>query len=522
MALDNIIEIEENRRYLQLCNPASGEKIPAGVLINTDDEIRDEVRKVRNAHFFWNALGTKNRSVYFKALQKQIVKNSSYIVHWISKENGKNIAECYEEIAVVLGLLQAYRKNGFAYATKFHGSALNSFKKIKTTIFPASRGKNHGVVGVITPWNYPFMIPMNIAIRSLFYGNTVVLKPSEQTPFGGEMIRYLAAQAWEDCGFAEKCDYRPITLIQGDGAVGKMLINLLNEEKIDFVVFCGSSESGRAIKKSVLRKDRIELLLGGKDALIVLEDADLKMATKALVGGALFNAGQSCSSVERIYVAKNIYVSVVQRVLDMVKKMKVGYDPNDPNIDIGPIMNKRQFDILMDHLADAKFNGARILYGGKRLTGGIYDKGYYLPPTVLVDVNHTMKIMTEETFGPIIPIMTAETEDELIRLANDSKFGLTASVWTKDIAGGEQIAEQLEAGTVYVNDVFWTASEPKVHWPGAKESGNGIEEGDPLFDRVIAITRGNLVDRLSQFWLSKNTPGKIRLFKIIVKYGYMF
>lgn len=531
MALEKVAEME-GRSYLELVNPANGEKIfnpvtgTSGdrILINTEKEVSAAVNKAGAAYRFWRFLSVKERGRYFQALKHEIVKHSDAIAKLIGEETGKNTAECWEEIVVVLELLNNHRKKGLAGSKKFRGGALNICKKISTSIVPDSRRKEFGVAGVITPWNYPFMIPLNIITRTLFYGNTVVLKPSEQTPYCGELIRYLAKQAWEKSGLQKHSEsLNPITVIQGDGEVGKTMVDLLNKDEINFLFLCGSSGAGSKVKQAAKDKSKLELLLGGKDALIILEDADLDKATDAVVGGCLFNTGQSCSSVERVYVAESIADQVISRVLEKVRKMQIGYNPEDHSVDLGPIMNKRQFFVLLDHLLDAKSKGVKILCGGKGLYRGIYDNGYWFEPTVLVDVNHRMQIMTEETFGPMIPIMTAKSEEELIQLANDSRFGLTASIWTKDLQRGKRIAERIQAGTVYVNDLFWTATESKVHWPGAKESGNAIgEEGSVFKDQVIAVTKGGWLDRMSSFWLKKNTPGKVRILKTLVKVGYRF
>lgn len=529
MALEKIVK-KNGREYLQLISPANGEKIfnpiteitGENILINNEEEVRKIVAESRETFkYFWGRLTQKSKGHYFQTLKHAIVKHADEIAELINKEMGKPLVECYEEVITSLDMLNYYRKKGLSTKREFKGtSPANMFKKIKTTQPPSLRGKKSGVSAAITPWNYPFMVHFSIAARSLFYGNTLIIKPSEQAPYSAEFVKHLAEEAWEKCGFKRFWKFPPIRIIQGNGRVGKLLVDLLNEEKIDFLIFCGSSAVGRKIKHAASDKSKLELLLGGKDPFIILEDCDLDMTIDVLMGACLYNAGQSCSSTERIYVAEGLKDVVIEKVLEKVKEIKVGHDPNDPYIDIGPIMNKRQFDIIMDHIKDAKTRGAKILFGGKRMTGGIYNEGYFIPPTVLVNVDHTMKIMTEETFGPMVPIMTFKTEEEAISLANDSKFGLTASVWTKDIKRGEKLAEQLEAGTAYVNDTFWTASEPKVHWPGAKESGNFIDETPPFEDKVVAITKGTKIDKAGFFWLKKNTPKKLRIIKTLVKYAY--
>lgn len=528
MALEKIIEKEE-RTYLQLINPANGEKIfnPVSgktgedILINNESEVRTIVAQARQSYNFWGSLSKKQRKRYFQTLKHVIAAHTDEIARLIVEENGKPLVEAYEEVMVGLDMLNYYKSKGFASSREFKGtSPVNMCKRIKTTMVPSLRGNHLGVASAIIPWNYPFMIPINVIVRILAYGNTTIIKPSEQVPLCSEMLKYLADKAWEKSGFSKSCKYGPIQIVQGRSPVGKLMVDLLNEEKIDFLIFCGSSDVGRKIKQVTNDKDKLELLLGGKDPFVVLGDCDLDMTLSVVMGACLYNGGQSCSSTERIYVAEKIADAFTKGVLEKIKEIKVGYDPTDPYVDIGPMMNKNQFDVIMDHINDAVAKGAKILFGGKRLTGGIYDKGYYIEPTVLVNVDHSMRIMTEETFGPMIPIMTFETEEEAINLANDSRFGLTASIWTKDIKRGEKLAEKLDVGTAYVNDTFWTASEPKVHWPGAKESGNFIDEKAPFEDKVIAITKGNKIDKASFFWLKKNTPKKLRIIKSLAKYAY--
>lgn len=527
MALEKIIK-KKGREYLQLINPANEKKIfnPVSkmrgddILINNEQEVRKIVAETREAYKFWKHNTPEKRKRFFRTLKHIIVKHADEIAGLINEEMGKPMVECYEEVMVSLDMLNYYQSKGLATSREFKGtSPANMFKKVKTTEVPSLRGQQLGVSAAITPWNYPFMVHFNIAARSLFYGNALIIKPSEQVPYSAEFIKYLVDKAWEKSGLKKYWEYPPIRVAQGDYRIGKLLIDLLNEEKINFLLFCGSSEIGRKIKQTTNDKDKLELLLGGKDPFIILEDCDLDMAVDVLMGACLYNGGQSCSSTERVYVAESIADVVIEKVLEKVRKIKVGYDPDDPFIDTGPIMNKRQFDIIISHMQDAKSKGAKILFGGK-LTGGIYDLGYYIAPSVLVNVDHSMNIMTEETFGPMIPIMTFKTEEEAVELANDSRFGLTASIWTKDIKRGEKLAERIEAGTVYVNDTFWTASEPKVHWPGAKESGNFIDEQASFEDKVIAITKGNRIDKAGFFWLKKNTIKKQRIIKTLVKQMY--
>jgi succinate-semialdehyde dehydrogenase/glutarate-semialdehyde dehydrogenase len=314
-----------------------------------------------------------------------------------------------------------------------------------------------GVVGIISPWNYPFSIPMGGVVMGLMAGNAVLLKPSEQTQMVGLKIAELFCAA----GLPEGV----LRVLTGDGATGRALV----QAGIDKIVFTGSVATGRQIAQAAAaRLIPCVLELGGKDAMIVCADAPFERAVNGALWGAFTNCGQACASVERLYVVEAIADRFIAALVEKTRRLRVGADGNR---EIGPLNNPRQLQIVVEHVNDALANGARVLVGGKRLDGLT---GCFYEPTILVNVTSSMRVVREETFGPVLPVTVVKDEAEAIREANNSSFGLLASVWTKDAKRGQQIAEQVEAGTVLINDVMYTHAAAETPWFGVKESGLGV------------------------------------------------
>jgi acyl-CoA reductase-like NAD-dependent aldehyde dehydrogenase len=317
-------------------------------------------------------------------------------------------------------------------------------------------------VGIISPWNFPWAIPLGEVVMALMAGNAVVLKPSELTPLVALKIGEVFGRAGLSEGLLE--------IITGDGTTGAALV----EAGVDKVMFTGSVATGKRVAEACARRlTPVVLELGGKDPMIVLDDADVDTAARAAVWGAFANSGQACASVERCYVQAGIAPKFTERVVELTRMLKQGAGASEL-ADIGAMSSERQLEIVEEHVADAIERGAHALTGGRRFSGL---KGPFYEPTVLVDVDHTMRVMREETFGPVLPLMTFEREEDAVRLANDSVFGLTASVWTRNTRGGRKVAEQLEAGTVMVNEVLYTHGIAQTPWGGTKESGMGRTHG---------------------------------------------
>jgi succinate-semialdehyde dehydrogenase/glutarate-semialdehyde dehydrogenase len=319
-----------------------------------------------------------------------------------------------------------------------------------------------GVVGIISPWNFPWATPLDEVVMALMAGNAVVLKPSELTPFTALRIGEVFRQADLPQGLLE--------IVTGDGSTGAALV----DSGVDKIMFTGSVTTGKRVAEVSARHLTPTVLeLGGKDPMIVLEDANLQNAARAAVWGAFANSGQACASVERCYVHESIAKPFIELVVGETRELKQGLSSED-EVDIGAMSNERQLRVVEDHVSDAQKKGAEILVGGDR---DRESAGWFHQPTVMTNVDHSMKVMRDETFGPVLPIMTFRSDEEAVELANDSIYGLTASIWSGDIARGRRLAEQIEAGTVMVNEVVYTHGIAQTPWGGVKQSGYGRTHG---------------------------------------------
>jgi succinate-semialdehyde dehydrogenase/glutarate-semialdehyde dehydrogenase len=334
-----------------------------------------------------------------------------------------------------------------------------------------------GVIGIITPWNGPFILSLNPTVQALMAGNTVVVKPSEVTPFSGRLV----AELFREAGLPEDV----VTIVLGDGETGGALV----DAGVDKISFTGSVRTGRKIGEACGRSlTPCTLELGGKDPMIVCADADVARAAKGAVFGAMMNSGQFCSSTERVYVVESVAEDFIRQVVEKAKTLKLG---SVGDFDLGPIIWPNQLEIIERHVADAVAKGARVLTGGKRAAE--HGRLFY-EPTVLVDVTHDMAIMREETFGPILPILRVSDENEALRLANDCVYGLAASVWTRDDDKAVRLAKRIDAGSVCVNDSAITYGVTEAPFGGRKASGVGQVNGEAglksyCFAQPIVIDR---------------------------------
>jgi succinate-semialdehyde dehydrogenase/glutarate-semialdehyde dehydrogenase len=319
-----------------------------------------------------------------------------------------------------------------------------------------------GVVGIISPWNFPWATPLDEIVMALMAGNAVVLKPSELTPLCALKIGDVLRAARFPEGLVE--------IVTGNGSTGAALV----EAGVDKIMFTGSVATGKRVAEAAARHlIPVVLELGGKDPMVVLKDANLANAARAAVWGGFCNAGQACASIERCYVHESVAQEFTKLVVHETQKLALG-PPAGEEIDVGSMTNERQLHIVEDHIQDAIEQGARIETGGHRVKNS---GGWFHEPTVVTNVDHSMKLMSDETFGPVLPIMTFKSDDEALRLANDSIYGLTASVFTSDIARGRRLAEQIHAGTVMINEVVYTHAIAQTPWGGVKQSGYGRTHG---------------------------------------------
>jgi acyl-CoA reductase-like NAD-dependent aldehyde dehydrogenase len=440
-------------------NPATGEVLREFECASTSD-VQDAVARARAAQPAWQTLGVNKRLAIIQKFQQLLNDRQQQVARVITSEAGKPVAEALlTEILVVLDAARFLLEETYAFLREQplpHGNLATKAKSGRLIREP------YGVIGIISPWNYPFSIPATETLAALATGNAVVLKPSELTP----LCALELASLLHDAGVPEAV----FQVIIGEGPTGAALI----ESAIGKLIFTGSVATGRRIAQATAARLLPAVLeLGGKDPMLVLDDAVIDVASSGAVWGAFVNAGQTCLSVERCYVHRSIYDAFVSACAEKTKRLRVGNDA-DPNIDIGPLIRERQLHTVEQHVEDARSQGARVMTGGKRLTS--LGPNFYAP-TVLADVTHEMLIMREETFGPVLPIMPFDSDAEAIRLANDSEYGLAASVWTRDRARGEKIARQINAGTVMVNDAISCFGISEAPHGGVKTSGIGRTHG---------------------------------------------
>jgi acyl-CoA reductase-like NAD-dependent aldehyde dehydrogenase len=360
-----------------------------------------------------------------------------------------------------------------------------------------------GVIGMITPWNFPLILTIGEAVPALAAGNGVVIKPSEWTP----LIAARGAELMQEALAAAGAPPEALQIVNGYGDAGGALV-----DEADMIAFTGSVRTGRLVaERAAKRLIPVSLELGGKDPMIVLGDADLERAANAAVWGAFTNAGQVCISVERVYVEEAIAEEFTRRVVEKTNALRQGSDAaesaTDRRVDVGAITFPKQLDTIEEHIRDARARGANVLTGGGR---NPHLTGRYFEPTVLSNVDHSMKIMTDETFGPVLPIMRVKDADEALRLANDSIYGLNASVFTGDKARGERIAARVEAGITCVNDVIAGFGVTDAPSGGLKESGIGKRHGAEGIRRfcnqqVIVTDRFGMKSELFWFPYSAKT-----------------
>jgi betaine-aldehyde dehydrogenase len=338
--------------------------------------------------------------------------------------------------------------------------------------------KPRGIVGIISPWNAPLNLALGDAAPALLCGNAVVIKPSELTP----LATRRAVEAWNTV-----LPPGVLQVVIGHGDTGAAVV-----DHADMICVTGSPETGRRVMERASRRLTPVLLeLGGKDPMIVLADADLDRAAKGAAWGGCMMTGQVCMSVERVYVEAPVAEAFTAKLVAEVSRLRTGENGPAADIDYGPFTSPRQVEIVERHLADATAKGARVLCGGKRLE---LPNGIFFEPTVVTGVDHSMALMTEETFGPVVPVMPVTNVDEALRLANETRYGLNASVWTGDIERGAALAERIESGNVCVNDCVISAGVPGLPFGGVKQSGVGTRHGGAEGLRQFCVRQAMLVE----------------------------
>lgn len=442
------------KEMLAFINPATGEQF-GQVRMATEADAAQAVKEMRQASEIWRRKSVKERVRILRKFQAFVIDHLDTITETINQDTGKSRQDALIEIFMTVDRLHQYYKRVPRWLSRRSvPPGLYFFRRYYTEPHP------YGVVAVIGPWNLPFDLAVPPMCSALLAGNTVIVKPSEVAGATGLLIQKLIQSVPELSPF--------VRVLHGDGRVGAALVRA----KPDLIFLTGSTATGRKVAQAAAETMTPFICeLGGKDPMIVLEDADIEAAARWGVWGAFYNTGQTCMAIERTYVVESVYDAFLQAVIEETKKLRMGYTPDIDNENhLGPLTFDRQEAIIEDHLQDALDKGAQVAYGGHK-------NGRFVEPTVLTEVNHSMKIMQDETFGPIMPIMKVKDETEAIRLANDSYYGLSACVWSQDLDRAQRVAHQLEVGSVNINDAISHYPVSLLPFGGVKQSGNARTHG---------------------------------------------
>lgn len=437
----------------KILNPATG-AVAGTVRWSDPADVARVAAGLRQSQREWEARGAAGRAKVIARYAVWLGDHREEIESLLIAETGKSATDAAQEVPLLIMIASYYIKimeKALAPETRPASLPFLSIKKISVHYRPRP------IVGIVAPWNYPVANLLMDGIAALAAGCAVLLKPSERTPLTAELL----LRGWLDSGAPEV-----MAVVQGAREAVEAVV-----DNSDYIQFTGSSATGaKVMERAARRLTPVSLELGGKDPMIVLEDADVELAAHAAVWGAMFNAGQTCVSVERVYVLEQVYDKFVEAVVRDVNNLKMGAGEG---FDFGAIIDDSQVDVTARHVDDALAKGARALTGGKRPSG----VGSFYPPTVLVDVDHSMACMTEETFGPTLPIMKVATVAEAVRLANDSPYGLSAAVFSRDVERAKDVALELDCGAVNINDVISNLMCTTAPMGGWKTSGIGVRFG---------------------------------------------
>jgi succinate-semialdehyde dehydrogenase/glutarate-semialdehyde dehydrogenase len=441
---------------LESFNPATGEPI-GPVPITAPEDVQGVVDAVAAVQPAWARLTLSDRGRYLARAAQVLLDEADDIRDLIVREQGKPRNEAFTmEILPTIDALNWIAKAGVEILADEKIPMPQLFLKTKHSAFTY---EPLGVIGVISPWNYPWSIPFGEVALALIAGNGVVVKPASLTPLIGDRIARIFERAGVPSGL--------VRVVHGPGTGAA-----LAESSVGKGFFTGSVETGRSVAESCARRLKgCVLELGGKDPMIVLRDAPLQHAIAGALWGGFSNAGQTCSGIERVYVERSVADRFVEGVVAGAQRLRVG-DPMSWDTEIGPMVSSEQLEIVRELVDDAVAAGAVLRCGGPVEAPAGLDGAFYAP-AVLTGVTHEMRIMREEIFGPVLPIVVVESEAEAIALSNDSQFGLGASVWTSDRSRGERIAGELESGMVWINDHMFSHGACQCAWGGVKESGLG-------------------------------------------------
>lgn len=459
-------------------------------------EVAAAVERGRKAQTAWRAVSFKERAQILYRLRDLLLDEGDKLADILTSETGRPRAEVYgNELFYLCDAIGMWAKNSAAYLKTENlrpSFPLLKAKKVLSVYQP------RGVIGIISPWNFPLTLTLGEAIPALMAGNAVVIKPSELTPLSALFGAEIAAKA----GFPQNL----LQVVVGYGAAAEALI-----DHADMIAFTGSVETGkRVMRRAAERLVPVSLELGGKDPMIVLKDADLDRAAGACVWGALMNCGQTCTSIERVYVEAPVYASFVDKIVARVRAIRQG--PSENDVEVGCLTSEAQLQKIEMQVNEALAKGAKALTGGRRNPGL---PGYYYEPTVLVDADHTMQILTEETFGPVIPIVKVKDADDALRMANDSRYGLSGCVFSRDKPLAQRLAEEMENGSISINDSLVSFIVTDAPMGGRKDSGFGYRHGAAGIrkfcqQKTIVIDRFGLKEEFPWYPASKKKSAQIR------------
>lgn len=448
----------ESEQQFESTNPSTGE-IFGLVDVAQKEHIQAAIAAARNVLPEWKRIGVEHRTKILNQVVERL--RSEYgrqgeptpLKQLISQEMGKRLPEADIEVIESSDMLNFFVKEG---------PSLLATRELKLDLTLWSTKRSYvnfepvGVIGVIKPWNYPLELPIWAIGPALIAGNTVLFKPSEHSSFVGvELGKFI-----EEAGVPQGV----INVLPGGDETGELIVQA---EGIDMITFTGSVATGRKVAIECSRRlKRYTLELGGNDAAIITPDVDMELAANGIVWGSFANSGQVCVRPKRVFIHRSIARSLISMILEKTTKLR-------PGIDYGPLISQKQLELVEHQVEGSLSHGAKLIVGGQRLKE---HRGFYFEPTILIDVPSSAPVMQDECFGPVLPIVVVDNIEEGIQLANSTKYGLGASIWTGDLKIGEQLASELEAGMVWVNDV--NVAFPQAPWGGTKESGYGVELGE--------------------------------------------
>lgn len=460
MRIDNYIRgwrKPERGEYVQCVSPHDAKEVCAAHPRSTAEDVRLAIAAAKEAFPAWKKLTAPQRGAYLQRAAQILKEEAKAIGRDLTREEGKTLAEGIGETLRAAAILEFFAGEGFQPAGEVIPSA-DRGTFLYTTRMP------HGPVGLITPWNFPIAIPAWKMAPALIYGNTVVLKPAELTP----VSVYHLVRALHEAGVPEGV----VNCVFGSGSV--LGAEMVRHPDVKAISFTGSNSVGSRIREQCAALGKpAQLELGGKNPLIVLEDADLEQAVSLAISGAFRSTGQKCTATSRVIVAEKVYDEFRERLLTETKRLRVG-NPLDAATFMGPLASREQWETVRRMIAAGKAEAA-LLTGGEVPEDEHLAGGYYIQPTIFENVPREATIAREEIFGPVIALFKVKTFDEAVALANDTPFGLSASVCTRDLSLAHRFAEEIEVGMVHINSET-AGAEPQAPFGGCKGSGTGLRE----------------------------------------------